>query len=248
MQSLRQQIFDYVNKKYGTDPEYPWARYPTYAVLRHDDNKKWYALVMNIDYKKIDFEKCGIVDVINVKLDDVLLRDMLIQKSGFYPGYHISRGSWISIVLDGTVDIKDIENLVDISFKLTASKKKLQKIRPPKDWLVPANPKYFDIVHAFDHTDEIEWKQGAGLKKGDTVYIYVGAPFSAIFYKCCVAKTDIPYNYSNENVKIRSLMKIKLQKKYDPKAFTFAKLKEDFNILAIRGPRSITHSLSEALK
>ena len=56
----------------------------------------------------------------------------------------------------------------------------------PKEWIIPSNPKYFDIVHAFDHVDEINWKQGAGIKKGDTVFMYVGAPVSAVLYKCRV--------------------------------------------------------------
>ena len=44
----RQNIFDYVKEKYNTTPEYLWKRYPTYAVLRHEDNNKWYAAVMNV--------------------------------------------------------------------------------------------------------------------------------------------------------------------------------------------------------
>lgn len=46
--------------------------------------------------------------------------------------------------------------------------------------ITPANPKYFDIEHTFDHTDEIEWKQGAGIRSGDTVFMYVASPASAI--------------------------------------------------------------------
>ena len=68
-------------------------------------------------------------------------------------------------------------------------------IRPPKEWLIPSNPKYYDIIHAFDDTDEIDWKQGAGIKTGDTVFMYVGSPVSAVLYKCKVTETDIPYSY-----------------------------------------------------
>ncbi|MCD8082608.1 MAG: hypothetical protein LUE86_03515 [Clostridiales bacterium] len=47
----RQQIFDYAKGKYGTTPEYLWMRYPAYAVLRHQDNEKWYGVVMNVPKK-----------------------------------------------------------------------------------------------------------------------------------------------------------------------------------------------------
>ena len=28
--------------------------------------------------------------------------------------------------------------------------KKKEKVRPPKEWVIPANPKYYDIEHAFE--------------------------------------------------------------------------------------------------
>lgn len=119
--------------------------------------------------------------------------------------------------------------------------------RKPKEWLVPANPKYYDIVHAFDDAEEIDWKQGAGIIKDDIVYMYVGAPVSAIMYKCSVTETDIPYDFENDNLKITALMKIKLLKRYDPKQFTFEKLKDVYSIYAVRGPRGIPGKLSDAL-
>ncbi len=119
--------------------------------------------------------------------------------------------------------------------------------RSPKEWLVPANPKYYDIVHAFDDTDEIEWKQGAGIICDDIVYMYVGSPVSAIMYKCIVTETDIPYDFEDENLKITALMKIRLLKRYEPEEFTFEKLKEVYGIYAVRGPIGIPGKLSEAL-
>ena len=33
-------------------------------------------------------------------------------------------------------------------------------MRPPKEWIIPANPKYYDIQAAFRTSKEIDWKQG----------------------------------------------------------------------------------------
>ena len=85
-----------------------------------------------------------------------------------------------------------------MSFLATASAKKKEKVRPPKEWIIPSNPKYYDIIHAFDETDTIDWKQGAGIKMGDTVFMYVGAPVSAVLYKCKVTETNIPYQYQDK--------------------------------------------------
>lgn len=131
---------------------------------------------------------------------------------------------------------------------MTASRQKRQKQRSPKEWLVPANPKYYDIEHAFDKTKEIDWKQGSGIRTGDTVFMYVAAPVSAILYKCKVTETDIPYDYQDGSLTIKALMKIRLLKKYRSSAFTFDRLKDEYGIFAIRGPRGVPHSLSEELK
>ena len=135
------------------------------------------------------------------------------------------------------------ENLVSTNSGVEPKK----AIRPPKEWLIPSNPKYYDSVHAFDDTDEISWKQGAGIKTGDIVFMYIGSPVSAILYQCIVTKTDIPWHYETEGLTIRSLMNIRLLKRYDPKKFTFDVLNKKYGIFAVRGPRGVPHSLSEAL-
>ena len=50
------------------------------------------------------------------------------------------------MLLDGTVTDDRVFELIDMSFLATASAKKKEKIRPPKEWLIPSNPKYYDIV------------------------------------------------------------------------------------------------------
>ncbi len=244
--SLRKNIYEYIRTKYGTEPEYLWMKYPGYAVFRHSDNNKWYCIIMDIKRSKLGLAGDDPVDILNVKMSDPLLADMLVQEAGFLRGYHISRGNWVSVLLDGTVPPERITSLIDMSYNATMSAKKKQKTRPPKEWIIPANPKYYDIVHAFDNADIINWKQGAGIRKGDTVYMYVGAPVSAVLYKCTVTETDIPYEYKGK-VNISALMKIELQRRYSPEAFTFRRLNDEFGIFAVRGPRGIPFSLSAAL-
>ncbi len=245
---LREDVEKYIKKKYKASPEYLWKRYPDYAVFRHEDNRKWFAIIMDVNADKLGLPGTERIDIIDVKIDDLMLRDILLQQEGFLPAYHMNKGGWITILLDGTVKVDEICNMIDASFLDTASKKKKDKFRQPKEWLVPANPKYYDIEHAFDNVDEIDWKQGTGIIKGDTVFMYVGAPVSAILYKCKVTEVDIPYDYEDKNLKITALMKIKLQKRYKPDKFTFDRLKSEYGIYAVRGPRGIPNSLSAALK
>ena len=246
--TVREQLFDYVKNKYKTEPEYLWRRFPDHAIFRHSDNEKWFALVMNVGKDKMGLIGNETVDILNVKMPEQLLADTLIEQEGYMRGYHISKGNWISIMLDGSVSFDDICHWLEESYITTASKQTKHKLRPPKEWLIPANPHYYDIESAFEKTDEIDWKQGMGIKKGDTVFMYVAAPVSAILYKCKVTKTDIPFEYADGNVRINALMKIKLQKRYSPDKFTFEKLKDEYGIFAVRGPRSVPAHLSEDLK
>lgn len=245
---MRQTVYDYIKKKYKTEPEYPWRKYDSNAVFRHSDNNKWFALVMGVQGDKVGVPGADYVDVINLKINDMFFRDMIIQENGIMPAYHMNKLHWITVLLDGTVPEDRVFDLIDMSFAATASAKKKEKVRPPKDWIIPANPKYYDIEHAFDDADEIVWKQGSGVKVGDTVFLYVAAPVSAILFQCKVIETDIPYDYADENLTITSLMKIKLLKRYRPEMFTFHVLKEEYGIYAIRGPRGIPNSLRAALE
>lgn len=248
MLSFRDDLFACAKRKYKVSPEYLWGRYPGYAVLRHGDNQKWFALIMDVPAGKLGLRGGGVTDIVNVKLRDPLLADFLVRQEGFFRGYHISRGNWVSILLDGTVPLEEICRWLDESYLATASMQTKNKLRPPKEWIIPANPKYYDVQAAFAQADEIDWKQGKGIKTGDTVFLYVAAPVSAILYKCRVTETDIPYHFDNGEIHMSGVMRIRLLKRYDPRRFSFDVLGKEYGILAVRGPRGIPKRLSDALK
>jgi len=206
VKTLREDVLRYAKGKYKTEPEHLWRRFPHYAVLRHEDNRKWYGLIMDIPRENLGLHGEGRVDILNVKLADTAYADMLIHQNGYFKGYHISRGNWVSVLLDGTVPMKDIQSLLAESYAVTSKKYRKQKERPPKEWLVPANPKHYDVIHAFDNKAEIDWKQGRGIIVGDTVYLYATAPVSAILFKCSVTKTDIPFDYAEKGLTITALI------------------------------------------
>lgn len=118
----RYEIFDWVKKQYGTEPEYLWAKYPNYAVLRNENNK-WYAVIMDVPKQKLGIKEVGIVDILDVKCDPVLIGTLRMQ-SGFYPAYHMNKDHWISISLDSMVSDDEMKNLIDMSYAMTVGKRK----------------------------------------------------------------------------------------------------------------------------
>lgn len=244
---IRQDVTDYIRSQYGVDPDHPFDKDTDSSVFRHADNRKWFGLIMNVSGVKLGLGTTVSINIINLKIDDPVFRDMLIQQPGIIPAYHMNKKQWITVFLDGTVQKERVYDLIDASYRATASKKKKLKDREPKEWIIPSNPKYYDVIKAFEEADEIDWKQGAGIRTGDTIYLYVGAPVSAILYKCRVTQTDIPYSYQDRNLTIKALMKIKLLKRYNKDEFTFKVLNDEYGIFAVRGPRGVPFSLSEAL-
>ena len=117
-------IFDQTNKvnkyikdKYNIDPEFLWEKTPGCGVYRNKDTNKWFGIIMNIDYSKLDKNKHGEVEVLNVKLDrDEIIE--LLNKNGYYKAYHMSKVDWISIVLNDTLSLDEITSLIDKSYNL----------------------------------------------------------------------------------------------------------------------------------
>lgn len=241
--AYRQDILSLAKEKYNSEPEYLWLRYPNYAVLRHTDNKKWYAVIMDVPMEKLGLGGKEKVDILELKCDPMMYGS-LVMEEGVMPAYHMKKGNWISVLLDGTVDKEKAAALLQMSCEITKSRQAKNRERTePKEWLVPANPKYYDVEQAFNESDTILWKQSGNFIVGDTVYLYMGAPFSAVMYQCTVVEINIPYDYDSDELHIHKTMKIKLLRRFEKEQLPFRKLNE-FGVFAVRGPRSLPNSLS----
>ncbi len=114
------EIDGYIKKTYGVDAEFMWDDAPEFGVYRNGKNKKWFALIMDVDYSVVDKRRKGKVCIINLKSDKV--NDLLSEK-GFYPAYHMNKKYWITAVLDGTVDFSTVKKVVSESYELIDKKK-----------------------------------------------------------------------------------------------------------------------------
>ncbi|TDQ59436.1 putative DNA-binding protein (MmcQ/YjbR family) [Mesocricetibacter intestinalis] len=233
-------------ERYGDKPHFPWVKYPDFGVFKHRSNDKWYALCMYIERNKLIPKAEGKTDVLNLKADSKQIAN-LCRQDGIYPAYHMNKQHWISLILDDTLDDRNILALIAQSYALTASGAEKSVREGRKEWLIPANPKYFDIEKAFCQHREIPWKQSTAVAVNDILYMYVGAPRSAIMYKCLVTQTDLPYHGQHRHLNIKRVMNIRLLQSYAPHLFTLAKLKE-FQVNAIRGPRNMPLSLREYIE
>ena len=112
-------IVTQVQEKYGNQLEYLWEKSPDTAVLRHECNQKWYAVLMKISWDKLEKGIEGQVEAVNLKHDQVA--DLLSSK-GIYPAFHMNKRYWISVALDDTLSDEEVLKLIEISWNLTSKK------------------------------------------------------------------------------------------------------------------------------
>ena len=117
----REELEAYILNHYSTEPDYPWADTPRAAVFRHAGNRKWFALVMEVPRDKLGLPGTEKLDIVNFKCDPILISS-LRGETGIFPAYHMNKASWITVALDGSVQAKTIELLLDVSYELTKSK------------------------------------------------------------------------------------------------------------------------------
>ena len=121
----RQSFLDHCLQTYATIPDYPFDDWMESAVLRHSDNKKWYAIALRVSRRKFGFDSDEVIDVVNLKLPTEMFGSFGAA-DGVYPAYHMNKLHWISVLLpDASEDI--VQFLVNVSFEATKNKRKHKK-------------------------------------------------------------------------------------------------------------------------
>ena len=122
----KQQFLSYCLNTYGTSPDYPFDDLFETAVLRHANNRKWYALVMRVSRRKFGFESDEVIDVVNLKLPTEMFGSFGAA-DGVYHAYHMNKLHWISVLLPNAPD-DIVQFLTNVSFEATKAKNKRAKI------------------------------------------------------------------------------------------------------------------------
>ena len=123
----KQEFLEYCLSTYGTSPDYPFDEDFETTVLRHTDNRKWYAIVMRVSRRKFGFDSDEVIDVVNLKLPTEMFGSF-DAADGVYPAYHMNKLHWISVLLpDAPDDV--VQFLVNVSFEATKSSKRSKRSR-----------------------------------------------------------------------------------------------------------------------
>lgn len=153
------------------------------------------------------------------------------------PRYFKYKGEWLNTIRARVEGRKDPTRVEDV-------------------WVIPCNPKLYDIVGAFEKLDTIDWSQTNNISVGDTVYIYVGGDYKAILYKCEVLETELYGDRStedlefNKDLEIKSdvrYMRLRLVEQYDKERFPLNELRKH-GLINVQGRSKATLKLLNYLQ
>ena len=113
----RQEVNDFIINEFNVEGEHLWMKFPEYAVYRNSKNNKWFALLAEVERSKLKLEGDGKINIINVKCDPILISS-LIKNEGYLPAYHMSKKTWVTVLLDGSAPDDQIKDLIHLSFDL----------------------------------------------------------------------------------------------------------------------------------
>ena len=111
------EIINYIKNKYGDELEFLWEKSPKNAVVRRKSSNKWYAVILTVSKRKLNLDSDEIIEVINIHNSPEEI-EKLIDYKKYFPAYHMNKKHWCTICLDGTVELKEIYKLIDISYEL----------------------------------------------------------------------------------------------------------------------------------
>ena len=204
-----------VADEFAVEPDNPFDKIDNAGVFRHPASGKWFALIMKVQRGRLDYsgksepshrsehreglsprDPGKLIEALNIKIDPDSL-DSLLEEPGLHRCYHMNKKQWITVVLDETVADERVMELIRESFIRTmgpqdrqvrlsdAAGSALTSGFARGYWIIPSNPRMFDVGAGFDAGGGVlTWHHRIHVKPGDIVYIYQTEPVASIMWKC----------------------------------------------------------------
>lgn len=115
------EVIKYVKEKYNDDLEYLWEKFPENAIWRNKTNNKWYGSILVISERKLEISSDKKIEIIDLRYQKDKIEE-LIDYNKIFPGYHMNKKSWITIKLDGSLELEEIFKLIDNSYNISLKK------------------------------------------------------------------------------------------------------------------------------
>lgn len=105
----REEVIKYCLSLKDVYEDYPFPEDYTSATIKHNKNKKWFALIMNVKDKLY----------LNVKTNPDYSDILRNTYKYIIPAYHMNKEHWNTIIIDENVDKEIVKELINQSYELT---------------------------------------------------------------------------------------------------------------------------------
>lgn len=111
-------VIKYIKNKYDDKLEFLWQKFDDNAIVRNKENDKWYAILMTVRENRIRGNSEEKIEVLDLRYPKDRIND-IIDCDKIFPGYHMNKKSWITIVMDQSLKNEEIFCLIDNSYNLS---------------------------------------------------------------------------------------------------------------------------------
>ena len=97
--------------------EFLWEKSLKNAIWRRKDTQKWYGILLTVSKQKLGLPDDETVEIFDFRILPEEL-EALVDYKTYFPGYHMNKKHWCTIILDGTVPFEEICRRIDASYLL----------------------------------------------------------------------------------------------------------------------------------
>ncbi len=139
----------------------------------------------------------------------------------------------VSYPLDQTYSDEELYLMIELAYKQMKPNKKAI-------WVIPANPRMFDLEAAFSIDPYLYWHQRGNVNVGDDIYIYLASPMRYVKYRCRAVEVNL-------YVESRRSMRIQLIEVLD-ESFLSHEVLLKYGLKSVRGQRHFPKHLEEYIR
>lgn len=112
---------EFVRDQYQDELEFLWPKFPANGVWRRKDNRKWYGAILTVAGTKLGLDTDRILEIIDLRMKPDDAQDIL-SREHYYPGWHMNKKSWYTIVLNDTIKDEELKQRIRESYQLAKKK------------------------------------------------------------------------------------------------------------------------------
>lgn len=114
-------LIEYIREQFADAPEFLWDKFPSYAVFRRKDNRKWYAVIVNVPRSKLQLDGNEELEILNLRVEPEEL-NRIVDGDKYFRGWHMNKKSWLTLRLDDNLTFEEISARLSQSYRLAAKK------------------------------------------------------------------------------------------------------------------------------